>query len=238
VGVSTHTAGYAEAQRCSTLPLSQRRLLHITSTPGPSLARGSVWAGGLVLTPSLVPHSWDTTSCREAAPSSPCSTDAQVDSAVLPSPTFTLVSGGARRQCRLPVELGSSSGFKLNRSEIEESNSVLPLGEACIEMRDSATSKSTLLRLFIRRRPARSRTPSRSVDGLAAHGARRRSRVGQLLRTPRAHALVTARHDEMVLGRVEAHHALILIIIGVRCGRRHDAAAQLSLHLLQPGRSV
>jgi hypothetical protein len=52
------------------LSLSQRRLLHITSTPGPSLARGGVWAGGLVLTPSPVPHSWDATSCREAAPSS------------------------------------------------------------------------------------------------------------------------------------------------------------------------
>jgi hypothetical protein len=50
--------------------------LHITSTPGPSLVRGSAWAGGLVLTPSLVPHSWDATSYREAAPSSPCSTDA------------------------------------------------------------------------------------------------------------------------------------------------------------------
>jgi hypothetical protein len=43
---------------------------------------------------------------------------------VLPAPTFTLVSGAARRQCRLPAELSSSTkppGFKLNRSEIEES---------------------------------------------------------------------------------------------------------------------
>jgi hypothetical protein len=84
-----------------------------------------VWAGGLVLTPSLVPHSWDVTSCREAAPSSLCSPDdALVDSAMLPPPTFTLVSGAARRQCRLPVELSSSTkppGFRLNRSEIEES---------------------------------------------------------------------------------------------------------------------
>jgi hypothetical protein len=122
--VSTHTAGYAEAQRSSTLSLSQRRLLHITSAPGPSLASGSVWAGGLVLTLSLVPHSWDATSCREAAPSSPCSTAALVASAVLPTPTFTLVSGAARRQCRLPVEPSSSTkppGFRLNKSEIEKS---------------------------------------------------------------------------------------------------------------------
>jgi hypothetical protein len=47
------------------------------------------------------------TGCREAAPSSPCSTDAQVDSAVLPAPTFTLVSGAARRQCRVHVALSS-----------------------------------------------------------------------------------------------------------------------------------
>jgi hypothetical protein len=83
-----------------------------------------VSAGGLVLMPSLIPHSWDATSCREAAPSSSCSTDALVDSAVLPAPTFTLVSGAARRQCRLPVELSSSTkppGFRLDRSKIEES---------------------------------------------------------------------------------------------------------------------
>jgi hypothetical protein len=80
-----------------------------------------VWAGGLALTPSLVPHSWAATSCREPAPSSPCSTDALVDSAVLPAPTFTLVSGAARRQCRLHVELSCSTGFRLNRGDIEES---------------------------------------------------------------------------------------------------------------------
>jgi hypothetical protein len=80
--------------------------------------------GRLVLTPSLVPHTWNATSCREGAPSSSCSTDALVDSAVLPAPTFTLVSGAARRQCRLHIELSSSPkppGFRLNRSEIEES---------------------------------------------------------------------------------------------------------------------
>jgi hypothetical protein len=50
-----------------------------------------------------------------------------------------------------------------------------------------------------------------------------------------AHAHVTARHDRMVLGRVEAHHAHRLLRIGVRrgCRWRH---AQLSLHLLQPQR--
>ena len=87
-------------------------------------SRGEVWAGGLVLTPCLVPHSCDATSCREAAPSSSCSTDALVDSAVLPAPTFTLASEAARRQCRLHVELSSSTkppGFRLNRSEIEGS---------------------------------------------------------------------------------------------------------------------
>ena len=78
-------------------------------------------AGGLVLTPSLVPHSCDATSCREAALSSLCSTDALVDSAVLPAPTFTLVSG-ASRECWLHVELSSKPpGFRMNRSDIEQS---------------------------------------------------------------------------------------------------------------------
>jgi hypothetical protein len=76
------------------LPLSQRRRLHITSTAGSSLARGSVRA-----CPHAQPATSLATSCREAAPSSSCSTDALVDSAVLPAPTFTLVSGAAGRQC-------------------------------------------------------------------------------------------------------------------------------------------
>jgi hypothetical protein len=104
----------AEAQRSSTLSLSQRRLLNITSTPGPSLARGGVWAGGLVLTPSPVPHSWDATSCREAAPSSSCSTDALVDSAfyLLPlshwSPALLDVSAGCTlSQAPAPSRTGS-----------------------------------------------------------------------------------------------------------------------------------
>jgi hypothetical protein len=83
--------------------------------------------------------------------------------------------------------------------------------------------KWTLLRWFIPHQPARSRI-HRLLDGLAAHGTRRCSRLGQLLRTPRAHALVTARHDEMVHGRVKAHHAYRLLRIRLRCARSHSRA--------------
>jgi hypothetical protein len=125
VGVSTHAAGYAEAQRSSTLPLSTAAASH-ASTPGPSLVRGSGLAG-LSSRPAWYPtRGMPPAAARllQAAPSSSCSTDALVDSAALPAPTFTLVSGAARRQCRLHVELGSSTkppGFRLNRSEIEQS---------------------------------------------------------------------------------------------------------------------
>jgi hypothetical protein len=94
----------------------------------PSLARGSVWSGWLILTPNLVPHSWDVTSCREAAPSSSCSTDALVDCAVLPAPTFTLVSGAARRQCRLSVEPSSSTKPPRVQAEQKRYRGELPDG--------------------------------------------------------------------------------------------------------------
>ena len=65
------------------------------------------------------------------------------------------------------------------------------------------------------------------LDSGAANGTRRLHHLHQQVRTRLAHAHVVARQDDVVLGRVEAHHALILRIIGVGrgCRRRH---AQLS----------
>jgi hypothetical protein len=65
------------------------------------------------------------------------------------------------------------------------------------------------------------------LDGLAAHGTQRRSHLGQLLRTQPAHAHVTARHDDMVLGCVESHHTQCLL-----CVRLRRAAPELHLQLL------
>jgi hypothetical protein len=50
----------------------------------------------------------------------------------------------------------------------------------------------------------------------AADGTRRLVHLRQQVRTRLAHALVTARHDDVVLGRVEAHHAHRLL--SSRCG--------------------
>ena len=60
------------------------------------------------------------------------------------------------------------------------------------------------------------------VDGCPAKGAQRVSGLLQLLRTRLAHALVATGDDDVVLGRVEAQHALILRIIGVRRGCRRS----------------
>jgi hypothetical protein len=62
VGVFTHTAGYAEAQRSSTLSLSLMGSCFTSPLRLAHPSRGEVCV--LVLTPSLVPHSWDATSCR------------------------------------------------------------------------------------------------------------------------------------------------------------------------------
>ena len=56
-----------------------------------------------------------------------------------------------------------------------------------------------------------------ALDGPAA----RRAAVAEQLGARLAHAHVHARHDRMVLGRVEAHHAHRLLRIGVRLQRVH-----------------
>jgi hypothetical protein len=49
------------------------------------------------------------------------------------------------------------------------------------------------------------------LDSGSADGTQRLPRLHQLVRTRLAHAQVVARHDDVVLGRVEAHHALLRI---------------------------